>query len=148
MPNDPAELDFSQANARGRSAPFRRPPTPRSTHRDKNANFILAGFHEEHGIRRYVFQSANDDGASGEFTVEADIGLARKYGIGLQELPLLCRNLVGKQDSVPSTNALAFSEDLMKEHADQRVALKEAALQKKKKTYRNFRPANLRQDHP
>ena len=76
--------------------------------------FILTGFHQEHGIRHYVFQCPNNNGTSSEFTVEADVRMLRKYGIGLQELPLLCRHLLEKQNHGSPVRAVTFGEDLMR----------------------------------
>ena len=53
--------------------------------------------------------------------------MLRRYGIGLQELPLLSAPLARKTESRLSGEALTFGEDLMKEHADRRTALKQAA---------------------
>ena len=91
-----------------------------------------------------MFQCSNNNGTSSEFTVEADVRMLRKYGIGLQELPLLCRHLLEKPNHGSPARALSFGEDLMKEQADRRAALKQAALGKKK-VYRRRRPAPLGQ---
>lgn len=54
--------------------------------------------------------------------MDADIRLLRKYGIGLQKLPLLCRHLLEQQNAGSAARALTFSEELMKEQADRRGA--------------------------
>ena len=144
MPNDHVDLELQQAGSQQPSAAFRRSPAPRSQHREKNTDFMLTGFHQEHGIRHYVFQCSNNNGTSSEFTVEADVRMLRKYGIGLQELPLLCRHLLEKQNPGSPVRAVKFGEDLMKEQADRRAALKQAALGKKK-VYRRRRPEPLGQ---
>jgi hypothetical protein len=105
----------------------------------------LTGFHQTNGIRYYVYQGQHDDGSSSEFTVGVEVRLLQKHGIGLQELPLLCRRLLEKQNPDASLRAVTFAEDLMKEQADQRAALKQAA-QDKKKTYRRLRPAHFGRD--
>lgn len=63
--------------------------------------FTLTGFSQKGNIRRFLFASAADRKRP-EFTVEADLGLARKYRISQQELPLMClRMLEGRPgDSV------------------------------------------------
>ena len=117
-------------------APAIRDSTPvRSQHRDKNTDFIMTGFHQTDGIRYYVYQAQRPDGSLSESTVDADVKLLRKHGIALQELPLLCRRLLEKQDTHDALRSVTFTEDLMKEQADHRAALKQAA-QDKKKTYR------------
>lgn len=57
-------------------------------------NFILGGFKQGEGVRRYAFTWVAADGSRGSVIVGADIGLARKHEIRLQELPLLCRQLL------------------------------------------------------
>ncbi|HLK51253.1 MAG TPA: hypothetical protein VKT49_24085 [Bryobacteraceae bacterium] len=121
-------------------------PRDRVRHRDQNANFKLTGFHEAHGIRCFLYQCQQHDGSTTEFTVEADLGLLRKYGITLQELPLLCRNLLEKQSPGSALTAITFGEELMKEQADQRAAVKHAAELRKKHYRRGVRPPDPGQD--
>ena len=52
-------------------------------------DFTLTGFRQERDIRNFTFRGDNDDRTHSEFTVAADVSLLRKYGIALQELPLL-----------------------------------------------------------
>lgn len=124
---------------------IRRSPSPRSRPRDKSTELILTGFREANGIRSYVYQCQHDDGSSREFTVDAEVKLLQKHGIGLQELPLLCRRLLEKQNPDVLLRTVTFTEDLMKEQADQRMALKQAARDKKK-PYRRPRPAHFGPD--
>ena len=144
MPNDYLDSQ-SRPGSQVRTTPIRQSASPRTQHRDKGADFMLTGFHQLQGIRYYVYQGQREDGSSSEFTVDADLRLLRKHGIALQELPLLCRRLLEKQNPDASPKAVTFTEDLMKEQADQRAALKHAA-QEKKKTYRRFRPAHVGRD--
>ena len=139
MPHDYMDSEY-RPDSQMRITTIRRGAPSRSQHRDKGAEFILTGFHQLQGIRYYVYQGQHDDGNLSEFTVDADVRLLRKHGIALQELPLLCRRLLEKQNPDSSVKAVTFTEDLMKEQADQRAALKQAA-QEKKKAYRRFRPA-------
>ncbi len=145
MPSDYADSDV-RPDSDVRATTIRRCTSGSSHRRDKNTDFILTGFHQADGIRYYVYQSQHDDGSSGEFTVDADVRLLRKHGIALQELPLLCRRLLEKLNPDASLKAVTFTEDLMKEQADQRAALKQAALEKKK-AHRRLRPAHLGRDH-
>lgn len=145
MPNDYTDLEHNP-DAQVRTTTTPRCASPRSLHREKGTDFMLTGFHQLQGIRYYVYQGQHGDGSSSEFTVDADVTLLRKHGIALQELPLLCRRLLEQQNPQASLKAVTFTEDLMKEQADQRAALKQAA-QEKKKTYRRFRPAHLGRDH-
>ncbi|HJT88430.1 MAG TPA: hypothetical protein VJ732_11250 [Bryobacteraceae bacterium] len=105
--------------------------------------FILTGFSQAGGIRRYAFRGTAA-GASQEFTVETDVGLLRRYGIALQELPLLCRRLLERDAAGQETHILTFSEDLMREHADHCEAVQRAALEKRK-SHRKPNPSRLGQ---
>lgn len=142
---DQADLELRHLQAKPRTGTFRSGAPTRSHDHTKTTEFILSGFHQEDGIRYYMFQRASDGRDSAAFTVDADMKLLRKYGIGLQELPLLCRHLLEKQDVDSSATAVTFSEDLMKEQADQRAAVKYAA-QQKKKVYRRRSPNPPGQD--
>jgi hypothetical protein len=55
--------------------------------------FTLTGFSQQNNIRRFLFASASDR-KNPEFIVEADLGLARKYRISQQELPLMCLQML------------------------------------------------------
>lgn len=141
MSNDYTDAEcHPESHVRGPT--IRRCTSPRSQHRNKNTEFTLTGFRQTNGIRYYVYQGHHCDGRASEFTVDAEVRLLQKHGIGLQELPLLCRRLLEKQNPDVSLRAVTFTEDLMKDHADQRAALKQAA-QNKKKTYRRLRPAHF-----
>ena len=104
-------------------------------------DFTLTGFLQEREIRHYTFQYTDEDRTRKEFTVDADLGLLRKYGIALQELPLLCRRLLERDAMGGDIRGFTFSEDRMREHADQCAAVKRAA-QEKKKAYK--RPVSSR----
>lgn len=102
--------------------------------------FTLTGFRQDRDIRHYRFECTDSHRSRREFTVDADVTLLRKYGIALQELPLLCRHLLEKDAPGSSATVLTFSESLMREHADHCQAVKRAA-QDKRKGYRRP-PAN------
>ena len=104
--------------------------------------FTMTGFNEESGVRRYKFKGTFVDRTSREFTVETDVALARKFGIGLQELPLLCRRLLEKDVERLNVSTIIFSEELMREHSDQCAAADRAA-QEKRKAHRRPNPARL-----
>lgn len=142
---DPADSEVRKPSTKPRTATPRNGASSQSQNHRKTTEFVLSGFHEEAGIRYYLFQRPDDGGASIEFTVDADVALLRKYGIVLQELPLLCRHLLEKQDAGSPARAVTFSEDLMKEQADHRAAVKQAA-QLKKKVYHRRTPNPLGQD--
>ena len=113
----------------------RRCATPRLIHYNEMSSgpdFTLIGFSQEGSIRHFAFQCRNDDRSHSDFTVNADTSLIRRYGISLQELPLLCRRLL--QETLPVTpgSALIFAEDRMQQHANQRQASERIAEEKKR----------------
>jgi len=147
MANDEANLGPRSAGDIPHPIPPRRSVTPHPQKKRENTGFLLSRFHQEDGIRHYTFERADDGGTSTEFTVDADVRLLRKYGIALQELPLLCRHLLEQQEVGAPERAVTFTEQLMKEQADRRAALKQAA-EEKKKVYHGRRPARPAQDLP
>ena len=94
-------------------------------------NFILTGFTEETGFRVFAFQGVGLNGTRLEYTVKANLGLSRTYGIRLQELPLLCRGMLERLPDGAEGCAVTFTEEGMRLHADTRAAEREAARQRK-----------------
>lgn len=99
--------------------------------RSTRMNFILTGFTEETGFRVFGFQGIGANGTRLEYTVKADLGLSRTYGIRLQELPLLCRGMLDRLPEGAEARTLTYTEDVMRLHADNRNAEREAARKRK-----------------
>jgi hypothetical protein len=79
--------------------------------------FTLKGFSEVVGLRVFVFEGINADRQRGVFTVSADLGLTRRYGIRLQELPLLCRSVLDRCHDGGARREFAYTEEEMRLHA-------------------------------
>ena len=94
--------------------------------------FILTGFTQVLAFRVFAFERMGLDRIRTKFAVKADLGLVRRYGIQVQELPLLCRNLLERNDSGADTNTLTFTEDDMSLHAKDRAAARASAALKRK----------------
>jgi hypothetical protein len=98
--------------------------------------FILTGFTQDREFRVFAFEGIAADRVRTPFTVRADLGLSRTYGIRLQELPLMCRAVLELreegQEEKSLENALTFTEDAMRIHASNCVAARALAAQKKK----------------
>lgn len=103
--------------------------------------FTMTGFSEDLGIRRYKFKGTFVNRTSREFAVDTDVSLARKYRIGLQELPLLCRRLLEKEPE-RIDQIVVFTEALMREHSDNCAAEDRAAIERRK-AHRRPNPARL-----
>lgn len=93
--------------------------------------FILLGFDQRAGIRRFVFQGIADR-TRADFAVKVDLGLSRRYGIRLQELPLLCRELLERHGEGGEERAFTFGEAEMGAYATTCALKHEAAARKKK----------------
>lgn len=94
--------------------------------------FILTGFTQDTGFRVFAFESTAGDHTRTEYTVRADLALTRRYGIPIQELPLLCRGLLERRGEGEQPCAMTFTEDEMRLHADTCAEARRAALLKRK----------------
>ena len=95
-------------------------------------DFIFNGFHQELNVRHFAFQGIASDRTHTEFTVGADLLLARKYQIALQDLPLLCRRLLEELAAEGVNHAVIFTEDNMRLHAKNREAARDLAASRRK----------------
>lgn len=80
-------------------------------------HFILKGFSEIQGFRVFAFEGIEADRTRDAFTVKTDLGLTRRYGIRLQELPLLCRAVLEREHNGGATRTFTYTEQDMCEHA-------------------------------
>jgi hypothetical protein len=94
--------------------------------------FVLNGFTSELGFRVFAFERIEDDRTRTSCTVRADLALIRRYGIQIQELPLLCRALLDRVEE-RGAGSLTFTEDDMRTCADEKAAgARELAAKKKR----------------
>lgn len=93
--------------------------------------FLLAGFTQEGEFRVFAFDGISADHVRVRFTVRADLDLSRRYGIRLQELPLICRAFLEARDESVQQRAWTFTEEAMRMHAD-RTAARALASQNRK----------------
>jgi len=94
--------------------------------------FIITGFTQELGCRVFAFEGIAADRIRMAFTVRADLALVRRYGIQIQELPLLCRSLLERRDEACETQAFTFSEEEMRTCATARAAAKDEAAHRRR----------------
>ena len=81
-------------------------------------DFIFNGFTQDMGFRVFAFERMGPDRIRTKYTVRADLALLLRYGIRMQELPLLCRGLLERRsDNGEETGALTFTEDDMRLYA-------------------------------
>ena len=105
--------------------------TPRKQDNGGKTQFILSGFSQTRGIRIYTFEGIGD-GRRADYTVEVDLALIPGYGIRIQDLPLLCRELLQQRVESDEISALTFTEPDMRSHAERRATEREEAEQRKK----------------
>ena len=89
--------------------------------------FILTGFTQDLAFRVFAFERLGLDRVRTKVVVRADLAMTRRYGIQMQDLPLLCRNLLERSDDGGETHTVIFTEDEMNLHAKGCAAAKEAA---------------------
>ena len=88
--------------------------------------YVLTGFSSDMGFRVFAFDAVDDDRVRTEYLVRADLTLVRKYGIKLQELPLLCRGVLEQRIFVSKVErTFTYTEDEMSIHADARTVAAE-----------------------
>ncbi len=93
---------------------------------------ILKGFTQQDGFRLFAFESMSANQQRVVSTVRADLDLIRRYGIRVQELPLLCRELLERRTDPDSAFRLTFTEDDMRIHqASCRSAQQAAAFSRR-----------------
>jgi hypothetical protein len=93
--------------------------------------FILSGFTQTAGLRIYTFEAIADRVRT-YYTVEVDLALIAGYGIRIQDLPLLCREVLLQRVDDHDSSAYVFTEQHMRSHAEKLAIAREEAAQRKK----------------
>jgi hypothetical protein len=96
--------------------------------------FMLKGFTQDSAVRVFEFDCVGHSQPRTQFTVRANLDLVRRYGIRVQELPLLCRSVLETREASDETRALTFTEEKMIAYVKESAAAKELAAQKKKQS--------------
>lgn len=104
--------------------------------------YVLTGVKQDLGFRVFGFNGIGPDRTLTGYVVKAELSLALHYKIPLQELPLLCRELLEQQQQDGDTQrTLIFTEEQMRAHAEACAAQREAA-QKRRSPFRRPAPEN------
>lgn len=98
--------------------------------------FVLTGFTHSTGFRVFSFERIGEDRLRTKFTVRTDLALTRRYGLQLQELPLLCRSLLERNEESDELRSFTFNEEEMQAYAKERAAARDAASSKRKPVHR------------
>lgn len=99
--------------------------------RSMKVRFALMGFDQDAGVRLYAFQGIAD-GMRSNFTVGVDLALIRSFGIQIQELPLLCRELLEGQVEGQEPRMLTLTDKELRVYADNCAMAREAAALRRK----------------
>ena len=94
-------------------------------------HFILKGFSQVLESRVFEFEGLMPDSVRASFTVSINMAMARRYGIRLQEMPLLCRTVLDQTSEGEQQRAFTYSEAHMSEYAGNVAAREEAAKHKR-----------------
>ena len=94
--------------------------------------FILTGFTQEGGFRVFAFERIAPGLLRVTFTVRADLDLTRRYGIRLQDLPLICREVLENNADGEEQRVLTFTEEAMRAHATSMSAARDQAAHHRK----------------
>jgi hypothetical protein len=93
--------------------------------------FIVRGFSQVSGYRVFTFEGIAAGQPRALYSVRANLALTLRYGIRLQDLPLLCREVLERGHEGTDTRTFAYTEQEMRVHADAEAARAEAAKQRK-----------------
>lgn len=92
--------------------------------------YILTGFTHNMGFREFAFECVGEDRVRTDFLVKADLSLIRRYGIRVQELPLLCRGILERRSEADPQRTFTYTEADMSLYAE--VCAARGAAQKKR----------------
>ena len=105
--------------------------TERKKEEAAKTQFLLTGFTQAAGIRIYAFEG-RIDARRIDYTVEVDLALIPGYGIRIQDLPLLCRELLQQRAQPDEISSVVFTEQQMRSHAERLAVARDEAEHRKK----------------
>ena len=73
-------------------------------------HYTLLGFTQQGSIRRFSFQRVSGPNERVRFDVSADLTLARKWNISVQQLPALCTALLQTEAAIGPAAGLSLTE--------------------------------------
>ena len=106
-------------------------PLAREREAGSKTEFHITGFTQAAGVRTYTFEGRSA-AERVSYTVQVDLALIPAYGIRIQELPLLCRELLEQRTEPADILALVFTEQQMRGYAQKLAAARDAAASRKK----------------
>jgi len=92
---------------------------------------LFKGFTQAKGFRVFQFEGVAADRSRTGYTVRTDLALIQRYGIRLQDLPLLCRAVLERGFEGEERHDFTYTEADMGRHASVVAARDEASHKKK-----------------
>jgi hypothetical protein len=80
--------------------------------------YILTGFTHDSGFRVFAFEYVGKDRVRTKFQVRADLSLIARYGIRVQELPLLCQGILERRNEDEEKRTFTYTEADMRVNAE------------------------------
>ena len=102
-------------------------------------HYKLLGFSQRDSARYFAFERTQQGSASAAFTVVADLALARKFRIPLQDLPSLCSRLLEAGPADAPEASLVLTDADLQVHAAANLAA--ASVDQAKRELRSRRGA-------
>jgi hypothetical protein len=93
--------------------------------------YIFTRFTHEMGFRVFEFEGIGEDRVRTEYKVRADLALTHRYGIRVQELPLLCRGILERRKEDEAQQTFTYTESDMRQNAEL-CAIRAEVAQKRK----------------
>lgn len=79
--------------------------------------FAFTDFFQDGPFRVFSFVKVPQSERGRKYWVKADLNLARRFGISLQELPLLCRDVLEAGPSVADKHIVVYTAEAMQQYA-------------------------------
>ncbi len=116
-----------------------------TNNKQSQLRYILEGFVPDREFRLFNFQAVDTRRSETAavrtaVTVRTDLSLIRKYGIHVQELPLLCRELLERRSVSEADRYLTLTEEDMRANQADRLA-----VETMRKKWRKPAPGNAGQ---
>jgi hypothetical protein len=97
----------------------------------EKTQFVLKGFQHLKGFRVFAFDAIDSDRKRTQLTVRTDLAMSSRYGIPLQDLPMLCLRVLEQREQIDQKD-FVFTEEDMCRYANGRALVREQALLRKK----------------
>lgn len=80
--------------------------------------YIITGFTHDMGFRVFAFEGIGEDRVRTAYRVRADLALIHRYGIRVQDLPLLCRGVLERRNPDEKQRTFTYTESDMRLNAE------------------------------